>query len=108
VYEVMASSYCAVTTATYRVAVGVNTAGIRWSAATTATQQLAVLTHLPRAEELVAVVLEGLAVLVGRARHAHLHCKPRASARPRTAQRLSTPWLAVPSAETGGSPSRAR
>jgi hypothetical protein len=32
-------------TATYRVAVGVKTAGIRWQAVTTATQQLAVLTH---------------------------------------------------------------
>jgi uncharacterized membrane protein YgcG len=30
---------------TYRVAVGVKTAGIRWQAVTTATQQLAVLTH---------------------------------------------------------------
>jgi hypothetical protein len=35
----------AVETAAYRVAVGVKTAGIRWSAATTATQQPAVLTH---------------------------------------------------------------
>jgi hypothetical protein len=35
----------AVKTATYRGAVGVNTAGIRWYTATTATQQLAVLTH---------------------------------------------------------------
>jgi hypothetical protein len=35
----------AVQTATYRVAVGVKTAGIRSSTATTATQQLAVLTH---------------------------------------------------------------
>jgi hypothetical protein len=35
----------AVQTATYRVAVGVQTAGIRWYTAATATQQLAVLTH---------------------------------------------------------------
>jgi hypothetical protein len=38
----------AVKTATYRVAVGVKTAGICWQTATTATQQLAVLTHRPR------------------------------------------------------------
>eukprot|EP01047_Picozoa_sp_COSAG01_P052495 COSAG01_NODE_5526_length_4205_cov_3.424744_4_plen_256_part_00 len=36
----------AVKAATYRVAVGVKTAGSSWWAATTATQQLAVLTHL--------------------------------------------------------------
>jgi hypothetical protein len=35
-------------TASYRVAVGIKTAGIRWRAATTATQQLAVLTHRGR------------------------------------------------------------
>jgi hypothetical protein len=34
-------------TATYRVAVGIKTAGICWQAATTATQQLTVLTHHP-------------------------------------------------------------
>eukprot|EP01047_Picozoa_sp_COSAG01_P071300 COSAG01_NODE_11029_length_2023_cov_121.533784_3_plen_280_part_00 len=38
----------AVRTATYRVAVGIKTAGILWEAATTATQQLAVWTHLPQ------------------------------------------------------------
>ena len=41
----------AVKTATYRVAVGVQTAGIRWPTAATATQQLAVSTHHARGRE---------------------------------------------------------
>jgi hypothetical protein len=48
----------AVKTATYRVVVGVKTAGIRWSTATTATQQLAVLTH----RELDGGAIVGLAL----------------------------------------------
>jgi hypothetical protein len=39
----------AVKAASYCVAVGVNSAGVRWPTAPTATQQLAVLTHLPLA-----------------------------------------------------------